>query len=176
MFIVCTLKFILMLFKIPDFYKGFLTACSVVLFVVLLSSFVKEKQVKSSEILSVSSAISWNEALTLRSDFTSNAALKIEIEGAGGIKQVPLKGFTIQADQLIEIINNNKVGGTADAVVFYFGSQPPLPGYTLPRYNIIAVGESNNQLMIPANERDWSDPNSSSVFDKANPCPPLCPE
>jgi hypothetical protein len=162
--------------KVSDFYKGFITAFVMGLVIVVLSSFVKNTQTKSGEIISASSAISWNEALTLRNDFKSRSPLKIEVDEGGAIRQLPLEGFSIQASQLLEIINNNKSGGNADAVTFYFGSQDPNPGFSLPRYNIIAVGVSNNQMMVPANERDWSDPNKSSVFDKANPCPPMCPQ
>lgn len=173
---ICSLNPIDMQNKVSDFYKGFFAACVMGLLIVVLSSFVKDTQTKSGEIFSASSAISWNEALTLRSDFKSRSPLKIEVEEGGTIKQLPLEGFTIQANQLLEIINNNKSGGNADAIMFYFGSQDPAPGFSLPRYNIIAVGVSNNELMVPTNERDWSDPNKSSVFDKANPCPPMCPE
>ena len=163
--------------KVSDFYKGFITACCMGMFIVILSSFVKDTKINSVEVITASSAISWNEALALRNDFKSRSPLKIEVEEGGSVRQLPLEGFTIQANQLMEIINSNKSGGgVADAVTFYFGSQDPAPGFSLPRYNIIAVGVSNDKLMIPAIERDWNDPNRSSVFDKANPCPPMCPQ
>lgn len=156
------------------FFVGFFS-CFVLMSCLLLFAF----KAPNGGILSptmMSSAISWNEALALKNKYLSSNPLKIEISGQGGTSQQPLEGFTINAAQLLEIIQANKVGGKADEVVFYLGADDPAPGFTLPRYNLIAVGKNAGGLMIPNNDRDKSDPSKSSVFDKAEPCPPFCPE
>jgi len=137
----------------------------------VLSSYTKNV-VHSTENALESTAISWDEAISLRDFYKENQPLRVQ----SGNSQVPLEGFTIQAQQLLEIISNNKVGGKADQVMFYLGAEAPDRGSTLPKYNLIAVGLNGGQLMIPSSQEGRSNPSQSSVFDKANPCPPFCPE
>ena len=171
-----TIKIFHMTHSLKIFLAGIFTALGALscLFV-LISSTTKEEVLKNINT-SVSTAISWNEALSLLNTYLDMQPLMIDISENGGTRQVPLQGFTLQADQLQEIISNNKSGGNADAVMFYLGAERPLPGNTTPRYNLIAVGVKNGALMIPLNERDWDNPAKSSVYDKADPCPPFCPE
>ncbi len=153
------------------FLFGFMSAVFVFCSIVVLSSYT-QKEATTTDHLLESMAISWNEAVSLRNFYKENQPLKIQ----SGNEQVPLEGFTIQANQLLEIISNNKIGGKADQVMFYLGAEAPERGSTLPKYNLIAVGLNGGQLMIPSNQEGRSNPSQSSVFDKANPCPPFCPE
>lgn len=157
-----------------DFAKGFY-ACLFLMSVGLFFAFSNKTTQKNTDE-HVSEAISWNDALAMRNKYLASSPLKTEMNNQGTITLKSLEGFSIQADHLIEIIQNNKAGGTADAVVFYLGAEEPASGFSLPRYNLIAVGRNSSGLMIPTNERDKSDPSKSSVFDKADPCPPFCPE
>jgi len=153
------------------FIAGFVTAFAFMGCIFFLSFSTPEKAEDVSGLRPVSTAISWNEAVSMRTKYVARTPLKMEVSG----NQVPLEGFTIQANQLSEIISNNKSGGNADAVMFYFGAEDPAPGSTLPKYHLIAVGIKNNALMIPSDQRDRNDPTKSSVYDKADPCPPFCP-
>jgi hypothetical protein len=171
-----TIKIFHMTHSLKIFFAGIFTALVAISCLFILISSTTKVDVLKNIYTSVSTAISWNEALTLRNNYVENQPLMIDISENGGTRQVPLQGFTLQADQLQEIISNNKSGGNADAVMFYLGAENPLPGSTLPRYNLIAVGIKNGALMIPLSERDWDNPAKSSVFDKADPCPPFCPE
>ncbi|NOT36703.1 MAG: hypothetical protein HOP11_04945 [Saprospiraceae bacterium] len=116
----------------------------------------------------------------MRNKYKTLQPLKVEFDNPNnpGTKTIQtLEAFKISASQLLAIINNNKNGGgyNADNVVFYLGAKDPEPGYTIPSYNIIAVGMRNNALMIPITEADKADATKSSVYDKADPCPPFCP-
>jgi hypothetical protein len=139
-----------------------------------ISNEVDDKTIIESE------SISWDEAQTLMSHFKTLQPLKIELgdpRSQSGTTIIPLEGFKIKASQLLEIINNNKSGngGQADNVMFYFGATDPQTNFTIPDYRIIAVGEKNGSLIIPTSSAAKGDKNSSSVFDKADPCPPMCP-
>lgn len=123
----------------------------------------------------VSQAISWDEAVQMKNMFTELSPMMIDIPDGRGSKSVPLEGFKMDANQLLELINSNKNGGKADEVMFYFGAKPSATGTGNPMFNIIAVGMKNNNLMIPATSEGKSNPESSSIFDKADPCPPMCP-
>jgi len=133
---------------------------------------------QSTEV--VSEAISWADALMMKAKFVDLQPLKIEVSDPRsntGSMVMPLEGFRVEASHLLEIIQNNKVGNgqKAQNVVFYFGAKDPKPGMTEPEYNLIAVGERNGVLMIPSDAESQQRAGSSSVFDKANPCPPMCP-
>lgn len=153
------------------FLFGFLSAVFLFSCVIVLSSYTKKETITSDNFLE-SMAISWDEAVSLRNFYKANQPLKVQ----SGNSQVPLEGFTIEANQLLEIISNNKVGGKADQVMFYLGAEAPDRGSSLPKYNLIAVGLNGGQLMIPSSPEGQSNPSQSSVFDKASPCPPFCPE
>lgn len=130
---------------------------------------IAEKTVTTSE------AISWNEAVQMKNMFVGLSPISIEVpDGRGNNTEVPLEGFKIQASQLLELINNNKNGGQADEVMFYFGAKQSSSS-NIPSFNIIAVGIKNNALMIPSTAEGKANPGSSSIFDKADPCPPMCP-
>lgn len=120
-----------------------------------------------------SHAISWNEAQTMRNNFKILKPLMIN-DSSG--KPVVLEGFKIKASQLLEIINNNKnrIGNdTADNVFIFFGASNIQS--TLPDYNIIAIGEKNGSLMMPTTAAGQANAALSSIYDKASPCPPMCP-
>lgn len=158
------------------FFAGFFTALAAIGCLIILSSFSTKGDLLKTTFNSISTAISWNEAIAMRNNYKEMQPLRIGISENGSMREVPLEGFTIDANQLQEIISNNKSGGSADAVMFYLGAENPLSGSTLPRYNLIAVGLKNGVLMIPNNREEWDNPTKSSVFDKAEPCPPFCPE
>lgn len=144
----------------------------------IISTSFTSKQL--SPTFAESSAISWNEALALKDKYLELAPMKIEYVNPSNPNTKLIKtleAFKIKASDLIEIIQNNKSGNgyPADNVMFYMGAKAPASGYTLPSYQLIAVGMRNNQLMIPAIGSDRNDPNKSSVYDKADPCPPFCP-
>lgn len=120
-----------------------------------------------------SHAISWDEAQTMRNNFKILKPLMIKDSDG---KPVALEGFKIKASQLLEIINNNKnrIGtDTADNVFIFFGASNIQS--TLPDYNIIAIGEKNGSLMMPTSAADQANATKSSIYDKALPCPPMCP-
>ncbi|MCC6817094.1 MAG: hypothetical protein IT267_11835 [Saprospiraceae bacterium] len=145
--------------------------------VIMIGSSFTGKNTLTSINSNESGAISWNEAMSMRNKYKELAPLKIEYNGQNGKQINTLEAFKISATNLLEIIQNNKSGNgyNADHVVFYLGAKDPTDGNSLPTFQLIAVGMKNNQLMIPANVNDKNDPSKSSVFDKADPCPPFCP-
>ncbi|MFZ1705276.1 MAG: hypothetical protein WAT79_13090 [Saprospiraceae bacterium] len=162
---------------IQNVFTGFLAAIFTIVCFLVFSFFTEKKEVSPNSVVPISSAISWNEAVALKNKFKTLQPLMMEVSGNSGSEQIPLEGFKIQASQLLEIINNNKSGGgnPADFVMFYLGAQDPTSGMTLPSYHMIAVGMQGDNLLIPTSESDKKDASKSSIFDKADPCPPFCP-
>lgn len=123
-----------------------------------------------------SQAISWNAALAMTDYWKQITPIKtINVKN----DTVPLEGFKIKTSSLLNIINHNKQGNgeATDYVMIYFGASKPQTAGGLPTYNIIAVGGSNNndRLMIPTTPPERDNANLSSIYDKADPCPPRCP-
>lgn len=97
----------------------------------------------------------------------SNSHFKtIYLESGGKIVLDTLEGFKFDADDLEKIISNTN-GKKAKQVIFYFGRDPNDITYgskKYPSYAVIAMGiDSANKL-------------GKFAYDKADPCPPYCPE
>ena len=104
-------------------------------------------------------------AINMRKDYENDPnALKINIAG----KPEPLKGFIFEAKHLKEILDDNASGITPDHVIFYLGEETK---DEVLEYHMIAYGINSNKLLDYSNSK--RDP---SIFDKADPCPPGCPE
>lgn len=111
--------------------------------------------------------ISWNEAMTLRNTYTNRNPIRVD---TGGISSVVLEGFRMDAAAINEIMNNNKNGingnTRADQLVVYLGNEV-VAGRV--QWRLVAAGVQNGTLLKNPNPtiRD-----QSSVFDRADPCPP----
>src|SRR5690606_22662621 len=119
-----------------------------------------------------SQAISWVEASNLMSHYMTNNPFLIKNPQNPKLS-VPLEGFKIKASGLDSIINYNKIGNgkKPEYVMLYLGKDIQ-KGYT-----IIAVGiDSSGYLIIPSNQQDPANAKLSSIYDKAEPCPPMCPK
>ncbi len=123
--------------------------------------------------------ISWNEAVKLKTAYLGYRPMMVEYrDAAGKIVRAPLQGFQMDARMIDEVINRNQnaPGGDskADNMMIYFG----IDGFSgsgataIPNYRIIVVGEKGGKLM---KNPVASDVAQSSVMDKADPCPPNCP-
>ena len=122
-----------------------------------------------------SERIEWDEATARRNEY--KAFKPLYTRGADGGLEV-LQGFIFEAGHLHEIINkNSSPAGNPDKVMFFFGQDgtftPPssLTAEEYPVINVIAVGVKDDELLDDAKLGY-----SVSVFDKADPCPPNCPE
>lgn len=134
-----------------------------------------------------SDRISWNEADALRDEYLKFKPLRVQYDdpaNPGTNKIGDLEGFIINARQLDEIINHNKSpykGGTdstADEVIFYLGKKGKfgIPPFDKAHMHIIAAGIKSDTLLIPSSALDQTNATKSSIFDKADPCPPNCPK
>lgn len=160
-----------------SFLFGFVLAAGAFVTMSFLSKSTLDSPIIKDKTVDVSEAISWADALSMKAKFVALQPLSIEVSNGVNTTVMPLEGFRVEAAHLLEIIQNNKMsnGQKADNVVFYFGAKDPKPGMTQPEYNLIAVGESRGVLMVPSDPESQQRSGSSSVFDKANPCPPMCP-
>ncbi len=127
----------------------------------------------------VTDRISWNDAVKLKRAYLEYRPMLVEYKDAAGkIVRAPLEGFEMDAKMIDEVINRNQngLGGNskADHIMIYFG----IDGFSgsgataIPNYRIIVVGEQGGKLM---KNPVASDVAQSSVMDKADPCPPNCP-
>jgi len=128
----------------------------------------------------MSERISWDEAVKLRSAYLGFKPLMVEYtDGVSGRPvKAPLQGFKMDARLIDEVINHNQNGpggdATADSMLIYFG----IEGFSgsgvtkTPNYTIIVVGVKDGVIMKNPKSGDI---NQSSVMDKADPCPPNCP-
>ena len=132
--------------------------------------------------ISRSERISWQTAKNLKDEYIGFKPMNVEYKDPKTGKDIDteLEGFKMDARQMDEIINHNKHTGstdsTADEVIFYFGMDGKAgPWYSkFPNLHIIVAGVKNN---IVLKNRDINESKASSVFDKADPCPPSinCP-
>ncbi|MDZ4748017.1 MAG: hypothetical protein SH808_05985 [Saprospiraceae bacterium] len=122
--------------------------------------------------------ITWQKATDMQTQYLDFRPLRVQFpENDNRSERKDLKGFKFSASQLNEIINANKSGETPDEVYFFFGQEGRfgddfLGGLFHDSGNIrlIAVGMKNNNLL---NKNPTG--TEISVFDKADPCPPNCP-
>ena len=123
-----------------------------------------------------SAAISWDSASIFINDFKKSNALKVTHNGRdnqGREKKDPLQGFTMEADNLRQILDSNSSGIKPDNVIFYFGEKGKTSrwfGHGI--INIFAVGIKNDTLLTDTSNKARLPP----IYDHANPCPPFCPE
>jgi len=131
-----------------------------------------------------SERISWDTADSLRKEYREYRPLKVRVhyqDSSDPNAEVDsiLNGFKFNASDLNEIINSNlslPVGEKADEVIFYLGKKG-VSGRWPNKYatmHIIAVGVKNDSLLFNRNQTNVKA--ASSVFDKADPCPPNCPK
>ena len=126
----------------------------------------------------LSERITWEDAVELRQEYKKYKPLQVEHKGTSGRDsetKASLEGFVFDAQQLAEIINYNRSREAPDKVIFYFGQKGVADANTASEHGIIkiiAVGMKNNKLLV----NDFNNEGKSSVFDKADPCPPFCPE
>ncbi len=129
----------------------------------------------------VSERISWEEATTGRNEYLNFKPLLVKYaDPTTGSDQISrLKGFTFEAAHLKEIINQNSSSrGNPDKITFYLSQNGTFSdnssGTTIEygNINLIAVGVKNNRQLID----DILSGRQLSVFDKADPCPPNCPD
>lgn len=123
-----------------------------------------------------SDRISWKDALKMQKEYVPNRQhLKTRVGSGDSV----LRGIVFDARQLDEIINHNRhptgTDSTADEVIFYLGKDGESGGWLskYPNMHVIAAGMKGRYLLIDA---DQSTATKSSVFDKADPCPPNCPK
>ena len=129
-----------------------------------------------------SGRISWQYALDRQLEYLRDEPLRVrhpELDNNG--TREPLKGFVFSAADLKEILNidnTNKSGQTPDEVYFFLGQEGKFPDSFLHglfrdsgHMRITAVGMRNKTLL----NTNSSGGAEVSVFDKAEPCPPMCP-
>ena len=120
-----------------------------------------------------SSRISWSDAQKLQQEYLGFKPMRVKYTDASGTEQKEdLKGFVFTATHLDTIINYNASGTKPDEVYFIFGqdgtfSEGILGMTKRPNMHIIAVGMNGKNLLISGSK--------PSIFDKADPCPPNCP-
>ena len=118
--------------------------------------------------------MSWNDAEALIAEYRRAPIMIESLGSAGDTVRTPLQGFQMDAGEIDEIINYNRNGlngnGLADHLMIYFGATRDSTG--LSKLQLIAVGVKDGVLMKNADGRESR---KSSVFDKADPCPPNCP-
>ena len=120
-----------------------------------------------------SSRITWTQANTMHNEYLSFKPMRVQVPENSSGTIANLKGFSFSASQLDEIINGNLSGSKPDQVYFMFGQEGTFnDGFMNNSANmrIIAVGSLNNSLLTTPRSGT-----SISVYDKADPCPPNCP-
>lgn len=131
---------------------------------------------------STSGAISWNTAKNYMQQWDVSSPLKADDSG----KAKTLHAFSFNARQLDTLINHNLnpngSDSTADDVFIFFGQDSTFDKDQARYVNVhlILVGgkydstAGKDTLMI--NKSRENSALASSVFDKADPCPPNCPK
>jgi len=122
-----------------------------------------------------SSRITWNEAVAMQNQYLGFKPLRVQHpeNNSNGTRE-NLQGFSFSATQLNEIINGNLKGQNPDKVYFLFGQEGTFNDGMLNQsanMRIIAVGVLNNTILKTAQTGT-----NISLFDKADPCPPNCPQ
>lgn len=131
--------------------------------------------------------ISWDSAMILMKDYLEYEPLRVKHNGKDGNgkeQKQNLKGFIFSADALKEIIEGNHSAVDPDSVAFFFGREGKFNDGLLNKsanMHIIAVGIKDGKLLKGVRTPDSSSIRANaffgaSVFDKADPCPPFCPE
>ena len=120
--------------------------------------------------------ITWQQALDMQTEYLRFRPLRVEYpEGDSHANREDLKGFVFLASDLKEILNNNGSGEIPDKVYFQFGQEGEFGDtwfgfHHSGNIRLIAVGVRNNKVLNTS-----SNGLPISVFDKADPCPPMCP-
>lgn len=120
-----------------------------------------------------SSRITWTQATAMHNEYLLFKPLRVRYPESSTGSIDNLKGFSFSASQLDEIINGNLSGSKPDEVYFMFGQEGTFSdGFMNNSANmrIIAVGTLNNSFLTTPRSGT-----SISVYDKADPCPPNCP-
>lgn len=124
--------------------------------------------------------ISWDEAKALMDEYDRNPLICYAQGVQGSDGQVVPKGFKLNARNINEVINNNQNGEKgnkiADELMIYFGAQQMPDGTS--KLQLIAVGVEKavgQPYGVIMKNPVGSDRQKSSVFDRADPCPPNCP-
>jgi len=126
---------------------------------------------------SISERILWPDAQKLMTEYQDKIPkIMMTTYNEGGTDIISgLKGFTFKKSHLMEILTTNHSGTNADSVIFYFGTLGTFndmeAGVKWPNMRIIAVGTKNNMILS-----DSPSDKLPSIFDKAEPCPPKCPQ
>ena len=108
------------------------------------------------------------DAQKLRDEYnTSTLALQTSMSN----RAVSLQGFVFDADDLREILDRNTSKIKPDSVIFYFGKEPGLTLPNVANWHIIAYGMKGKQLL----DFTKTAGKAESIKDKADPCPPNCP-
>jgi hypothetical protein len=148
-----------------------------------------------------SDTISWDRAKELREAYLSFKPLRVRHRGrtgTGTIQRDSLRGFLFKSSNLLDPISTNASGETRiDTVAFFFGKSGefddgPEPGsgtgggvgHGRPRRSadmqLIAIGVKNNKLLTSKGGDTTIQAarvlSAASIYDKADPCPPFCPE
>jgi hypothetical protein len=132
-----------------------------------------------------SERISWTCATKLKDEYLKFKPMSVRVARTPGVPgdtvEKKLEGFVFDAKQIDDIINHNLLlpaGVQADELIIYFGQSGTFNSGLLglkkrPRLHIISAGIKAGQLLIDKNNPD--DKLKSNVYDKADPCPPNCP-
>lgn len=157
--------------------KSFFQICSAIFFtstLVLGFSMTSWNNMPNFPVDDASERITWADAQTYHTEYMNFKPMRVEYpEGASGATRTDLAGFVFNASQLNEIINSNASGTTPDSVYFMFGkhghfNEGLLGMHRRANMRIIAIGMNGHTLLTGGL--------NPSIFDKASPCPPYCPQ
>jgi hypothetical protein len=114
-----------------------------------------------------SGPIDWPKATKLKNEYEkSNQAMKVKFDKDGKTHKDVLKGLVFETKHLDDLINHTSTGIRPDSIIIYFGREGSF--YDFPKWysnlHIIAVGIKDGKIL------------ESDVYDKADPCPPYCPD
>ncbi len=112
--------------------------------------------------------IDTNEAKSMRKHYKNEKEhFKIAYLDSNGNRNVDiLEGFRLDTADINSMINYAP-GKKASSIILYFGRHPnniPIGSKNHPSYTIIAMPVDSNNKVIQA------------AYDKADPCPPYCPD
>lgn len=129
---------------------------------------------------STAERLSWNEAQKRIDEYIQDPIMVDSITEKGDTIKTALKGFSMSARAINEVINHNRNENgneIADELMLYFCKSKDDNGVS--RLQLIVVGVENEvgdkYGVIMKNDKDGNDTLKSSVFDRADPCPPNCP-
>ncbi len=122
----------------------------------------------------------WDATRILQSEYLAFNPLKVKYPNDKGVDVIDsLKGFVFSADHLDEIIRGNfhypsGSGKMPDEVLFLLGQDGTFDDKEGSKYGnmrLTAVGMKDNVILKGA-----ASGTLVSLFDKADPCPPNCPD